>query len=127
MSTKPSTITLPTIDHGLVTLPEPTWCCGHTDHRPDTHRADILHKGPEAVLTFRGGEVLTACLAQSPYATLPTHPELGGRTIGVSVYPPGRTLTPVGLYELAASLDSYADRIRGLAEQLTAVLAGGGR
>ncbi|MEE1763683.1 DUF6907 domain-containing protein [Streptomyces sp. SP18BB07] len=120
------TITLLTVDHGLVTLDEPAWCVGHTDHRPETHRADILHKGPDVELTFRGGEVLVACLAQSPYATL-ADSELGGPTIGVSVYPPGRTLPPVGLYQLAASLDSYADQIRGLAEQLTRILAGGDR
>ncbi|MBZ3907319.1 DUF6907 domain-containing protein [Streptomyces griseiscabiei] len=118
------TITLTTVDHGDVTLPEPSWCVGHDDHQPDSHRSDILHRGPEVELLFRGAEVLTACLAHSPYATS-TDPGLGGRTVGVSVYPPGRTLAPVGLYELAAALDSYADQVRGLAEQLTAVLAGG--
>lgn len=124
MSTEPRTITLPTADHGDVTLTCPAWCSGHADHRPDTHRADILHKGPDITLTFRAAEVITACLTQSPYAT-PSTPELGGRTVGVSVYPPGRTLAPVGLYELAASLDSYADQIRSLAGQLHTILAGG--
>lgn len=122
--TEPRTITLPTLDHGNVTLTCPVWCRGHADHRPDTHRADILHKGPDITLTFRAAEVITAGLTQSPYAT-PGTPELGGRTVGVSVYPPGRTLTPVGLYELAASLDSYADGIRDLADQLHAILTGG--
>ncbi|MGJ5826038.1 DUF6907 domain-containing protein [Streptomyces ossamyceticus] len=122
--TESRTITLPTEDHGSVTLPEPTWCVGHADHRPDTYRADILHKGPDVTLTFRAAEVITACLAQSPFAT-PGTPSLGGRTVGVSVYPPGRTLAPVGLYELASFLDSYADRLRDLADQLTSILAGG--
>jgi hypothetical protein len=126
VSTEPRTITLPTEDHGDVTLTCPAWCMGHADHRPDTYRADILHKGPDLTLTFRAAEVITAGLTQSTYAT-PGTPELGGRTVGVSVYPPGRTLTPVGLYELAASLDSYADRLRDLADQLQAILAGGGR
>ncbi|WP_060880906.1 DUF6907 domain-containing protein [Streptomyces scabiei] len=124
MSTEPRTITLPTIDHGPVTLTCPAWCAGHDDHRPDTHRADILHKGPDITLTFRAAEVITAGLAQSPYATL-VAPELGGRTVGVSVYPPGRTVTPIDLYGLAASLDSYAGRIRALADHLTVILAGG--
>jgi hypothetical protein len=123
VSTEPGLITLPTVD-GDVTLPEPAWCRGHADHQPDSHRADILHKGPDINLTFRAAEVITASLAQSPYAT-PGTPELGGRTVGVSVYPPGRTLTPVDLYDLAASLDSYADRLRDLADQLQAILAGG--
>lgn len=122
--TAPRTITLPTADHGNVTLPCPQWCVGHADHRPDTHRADIHHSGPDIVLAFHGAELFTACLVQSPYATLST-PELGGRTTGVSVYPPGRTLDPVQLYSLAAALDGYADQLRDLADQLAAILAGG--
>lgn len=123
MSTEPRTITLPTEDHGNVTLPEPSWCVGHADHRPDTYRADILHKGPDVTLAFHGVEVINVCLTQSPCATIVT-PGLGGRTTGVSVYPPGRTLTPVSLYSLAAALDGYADQLRGLADQLDAILAG---
>ncbi|MDX2843152.1 hypothetical protein PV377_30120, partial [Streptomyces ipomoeae] len=119
MSTEPHTITLPTEDHGLVTLPEPAWCTGHADHRPDTHRADILHKGPDVALHFHGAEIIAAGLAQSPCATIDT-PGLGGRTVGVSVSPVDRTLNPVQLYSLAAALDSYADQLRGLADQLTA-------
>ncbi|MDX2946799.1 hypothetical protein PV383_38370 [Streptomyces caniscabiei] len=122
----PRTITLPTLDHGDVTLTCPAWCAGHADHRPDTHRADILHKGPDVALTFHGGEVIAAGLAQSPFAS-PSTPDLGGRTPGASVYPPGRTLDPVGLYGLAAALDSYADQLRDLADQLAAILAGGDR
>ncbi|MEV4863082.1 hypothetical protein MRBLMF1_004403 [Streptomyces ossamyceticus] len=121
------TITLPTIDHGEVTLPEPSWCAGHADHRPDTHRADILHKGPDIVLAFHGAEIIAAGLAQSPCATLPTRPEFGGRTVGVSVSPVDRTLNPVQLYSLAAALDGFADQLRDLADQLTAILAGGAR
>jgi hypothetical protein len=124
VSSEPRTITLPTEDHGDVTLPCPAWCIGHADHRPDSYRADILHKGPDITLTFRAAEVITAGLTQSPYAT-PGTPELGGQTVGVSVYPPGRTLAPVGLYELAAFLDSYADRLRDLADQLDTILTGG--
>lgn len=124
MSAEPRTITLATEDHGDVTLPEPSWCVGHADHRPDTARADILHSGPDTVLAFHGAELFTAGLVQSPYATS-SDPELGSRTPGVSVYPPARTLTPVSLYSLAAALDGYADQLRGLADQLDAILAGG--
>ncbi|MDX2839502.1 hypothetical protein PV377_11015, partial [Streptomyces ipomoeae] len=115
----PRTITLTTIDHGDVTLTCPTWCAGHADHRPDTYRADILHKGPDVALHFHGAEIIAAGLAQSPFATIDT-PGLGGRTVGVSVSPVDRTLNPVQLYSLAAALDSYADQLRGLADQLTA-------
>ncbi|WP_408996320.1 hypothetical protein [Streptomyces ipomoeae] len=36
-------------------------------------------------------------------------------------------MNPVQLYSLAAALDSYADQLRGLADQLTAILTGGDR
>ncbi|NEA67532.1 hypothetical protein [Streptomyces sp. SID12488] len=121
---EPRTITLPTADHGPVTVTCPAWCIGHPNHRPDYQRADILHKGPDVNLAFHGTEVIASCLAQSPYAT-PGDPSLGGRTPGVSVYPPGRTLTPVQLYSLAAALDGYADRLRDLADQLHTLLGGG--
>ncbi|GAQ69700.1 hypothetical protein T45_01431 [Streptomyces turgidiscabies] len=122
---EPRTITLPTTDHGDVTIPEPSWCAGHDDHRPG-YRVDLSHKGPDVTLAFHGAEVINACLVRSPYATL-VDPALGGPTPGVSVYPPGRTLTPVDLYSLAAALDTYADRLRDLADELTALLAGGGQ
>lgn len=121
---EPRTITLPTLDHGEVTLPEPAWCAGHADHRPDTHRADIIHKTPDIVLAFHGAEIIAACLAQSPCATIDT-PGLGGPTVGASVSPPDRTLTVVDLYSLAAALDGYADRLRDLADQLAVILDGG--
>ncbi|MDX3279115.1 DUF6907 domain-containing protein [Streptomyces scabiei] len=126
MSTEPHTITLATADHGPVTLTCPAWCDGHADHDPQAERADILHCGPDAVLAFHGAELFTACLVQSPYATS-SDPALGGPTPGVSVFPPARTLTPVSLYSLAAALDGYADQLRGLADQLAVLLAGGAR
>lgn len=126
MNTRPHTITLPTVDHGDVTLPEPSWCVGHADHDPENARADILHKGPDVALHFHGAEIIAAGLAQSPFATLVT-PGLGGRTVGVSVSPPDRTLPPVDLYSFAAALDGYADQLRDLADQLTAILARGER
>ncbi|WUR84492.1 hypothetical protein OG967_39835 [Streptomyces phaeochromogenes] len=118
------TVTLPTRDHGDVTLDEPTWCAGHADHRPDNYRADILHQGPDVTLTFRGHHVADAALAQSPFAG-DSSPGLGGRTPGVSVSLIGRTLDPAGLYNLAASLDGYADQLRDMADQLSTILGGG--
>ena len=120
------TVTLPTIDHGPVTLAEPSWCAGHTDHHPRTARVDILHAGPPVDLAYLGAPLFTAQLVQSPFVT-PDRPGVGGRTAGVSVHPIGRTLTPVDLVGLAAALDSYADRLRGLADLLADALAGGGR
>jgi hypothetical protein len=122
--TEPRTITVPTTDHGPVTLTEPSWCAGHPDHRPDTHRADIIHSGPDIQLNFWYVTLLSACLVQSPYAS-DAGPGLGGRTPGVSVHPLGLTLDATQVYDLAARLDTFADRLRDLADQLTTVLAGG--
>jgi hypothetical protein len=127
VSTEPRTITLPTADHGDVTLPEPSWCAGHSDHDPQSARADLMHAGPTVELAFLGIEVFAAQLVQSPCATIRTSPLLGGRTTGVSVHPLARTLNPIELYSLASSLDGYADQLRDLADQLAAILAGGDR
>ncbi|MFG2311183.1 DUF6907 domain-containing protein [Streptomyces sp. NPDC048566] len=120
MPSAPRTITLPTVDHGTVVLPEPTWCAGHTDHHPDTNRADILHTGPDTPLTFHGRTLSTACLTQAPHASR-------DRDVRISVSMYGAELDPTGVYELAAALDAYADRLRDLADQLAALLAGGAR
>lgn len=124
MSTEPRTVTLPTADHGDVTLPEPAWCAGHPNHRPDDLRADIHHAGPDVTLTWHGHHITDACIVQSPFTEIDI-PELSSRTPGVSVSIMARTLTPVDLYDLAATLDSYADRLRDLADQLSAILGGG--
>ncbi|MCX4972196.1 hypothetical protein [Streptomyces sp. NBC_00620] len=118
------TVTLATLDHGEITIPEPAWCIGHPNHRPDDHRADILHSGPDTVLAFRGRHITDASLVQSPFSTAEI-PELCSSTPGVSVSVLGLTLDPVGLYELAAALETYADQLRNLADQLDTFLAGG--
>ncbi|WP_217553104.1 hypothetical protein [Streptomyces sp. GbtcB6] len=124
MSTEPRTITLATSDHGPVTLEEPSWCSGHADHDPEMLRADLIHVGPLAECVYLGRNLLAAEIVQSPFATSSV-PELGGRTAGVSVFPLGKTLTPVQLYDLAATLDTYADRLRDMADQLARILDGG--
>lgn len=121
--TEPRLITLHTVDHGDVTLPEPTWCAGHQHHDPESERADLMHAGPAVDLVHLGDTLFSAELVQSPYATS-SAPELGGPTPGVSVHPLGATLDPVQLYSLAADLDTYADRLRDLADQLATVLDG---
>ena len=116
-------ITLPTIDHGEITLPEPSWCVGHADHEAGD-RADILHRGPDVALVFRGHFITDAGLVQTPFSTADI-PELCSSTPGISVSPIGRTLDPASVYDLAAALDGYADRLRDLADQLARILAGG--
>lgn len=120
MNTEPRTVTLPTEDHGNVTLPEPTWCAGHPNPQPQ-YRTDLTHYGPEHRLTFNGSELFRLMLAQSPLA------EQTSRDVCAYVEQTGYTgsLDPAGLYDLAAALDSAADQLRVLADQLAAVLAGG--
>jgi hypothetical protein len=124
VSTEPRTITLPTADYGDVTLPEPAWCTGHPNHQPDDQRADIHHSGPEVSLIWRGRHITDACIVQSPF-TETDIPELSSRTPGVSVSVIARTLDPTSLYDLAATLDTYADQLRDLADQLDTLLGGG--
>lgn len=123
--TEPRTVTLPTLDQGDVTVPEPSWCAGHSHHDPETARADLMHSGPTVDCTFLGSPMFSAELVQSPYANPTSPPHLGGRTPGVSIWPLSKTLNPVQLYDLAATLDGYADRLRALADQLTMILARG--
>lgn len=122
--TEPRTITLPTADHGPVTVTCPAWCGGHRDHRPDTYRADLDHKSPEHRLTHNGELLWTAFLGESPFASRPEQ-----RAIGVYVEQGSyaRTLDAASLYDLAATFEAHADRLRDLADQLHALLAGGGQ
>jgi hypothetical protein len=113
------TVTLHTADHGPVTIPEPSWCAGHTGHDPETFRADLTHTGPDVVLTFRGRHLAAACLDQA------THAELTTREPRVSVDLLGASLDARAVYELAAALDTYADRLRDLADSLLVITAEG--
>ncbi|MEU8531576.1 DUF6907 domain-containing protein [Streptomyces parvulus] len=117
MNTEPRTVTLATTDHGDVTLPCPSWCAGHNDHRPQ-YRTDLAHAGPDVVLKFRGRVLSEACLDQAPLA------EAASRDVQVSVSLTGTALDARGVYELAADLDTYADRLRDLADQLLVIRAG---
>lgn len=122
MSTEPNTVTLPTLDHGVVTLREPSWCRGHVDHRPDSYRVDVDHKGVEHRLTHNGELLWTAFLGQAPYASRPEHRALG---VYVEQGSYAHTLDAAGLYDLAASFEAHADRLRDLADQLAAIVDGG--
>jgi len=114
------TVTLPTLDHGDVTLPEPSWCAGHADHRPDTYRVDLDHKGEEYLLRHNGELLWTAFLGEAPFATRPEHRGIG---LYVEQGSYARTLDPTALYSLAAALDTHADLLRTLADDLVRVLA----
>ncbi|AIV35920.1 DUF6907 domain-containing protein [Streptomyces sp. CCM_MD2014] len=66
------TVTVRTLDHGDVTVPEPSWCLGR--HDQDVYRSDIWHEGEEVpllVTTPCHGRVplLRATVVQKPFAT----------------------------------------------------------
>jgi hypothetical protein len=124
VTAEPRTVTLATVDHGDVTLPEPSWCVGHADHRPDTHRSDLDHTGPEHRLTHDGHLLWTAFLGQSPFASQARLREPG---VYVEQGRFARTLDTAGLYDLAAAFEAHADRLRELADQLAALNGGEGR
>ncbi|MFF1336370.1 DUF6907 domain-containing protein [Streptomyces sp. NPDC058290] len=104
--TAPGIVSVRTVDHGVVDLPEPSWCV--KVHRDDVHRADISHQGAEhaAKVDIPGtGRVsfLTAFLSQYPFA------EHGSRRIAVAVEIEGEhyEFDPAGLGDLAAALTSH--------------------
>lgn len=115
------TVTLATLDHGDVTLPEPNWCAGHTGHLP-VHRVDLHHAGTEHHLSHRGVSLWTACLVQYPYAT-----DVAPRSVHLHVAPAaveGWTLDVDGVQALAAATTEHAQLLRFLARHLAHAAAG---
>ncbi|MCZ4083534.1 DUF6907 domain-containing protein [Streptomyces antarcticus] len=114
------TATVPTIDHGPITITCPAWCTGHDGQVPE-YRADLNHRGPEHAFNFDGQQVFLALLTQYPFGS-------GRRETGLYVEETGfaRTLDPAGLRQLAATLTVHAVHLRTLAGQLDPLLAGGG-
>ncbi|MER5892298.1 hypothetical protein [Streptomyces sp. NPDC001876] len=118
----PRTVTVPTLDHGDITIPEPAWCIGHADARPE-YRSDIGHTGAQHHLVYEGAELGTAMLVQDPLAehsdrSVKVLVELGGN---------GVSLDPVELVALADSLIGYASTLCELALQLAVLRAEGDR
>ncbi|MCX5586046.1 DUF6907 domain-containing protein [Streptomyces erythrochromogenes] len=103
----PQIVTVRTVDHGLVDVPEPSWCS--IAHRDDIHRADIHHQGTEhsASVDVPGlGRVsfLTAFLSQYPLA------EHASRAVTVAVEIEGEhyDFDPAALGDLAAAITAHA-------------------
>ncbi|MFD7443898.1 DUF6907 domain-containing protein [Streptomyces sp. NPDC059909] len=117
--TAPRTVTVPTIDRGDVTIPEPAWCVGHTDS-PREYYVDLSHRGPEHLVGPAEAPLFVAMLAQNP------HGSGGGQTgLLVETVHIARTMTPGELDELAAGLVESAAQLRHLARQLAALGTGG--
>jgi hypothetical protein len=118
----PRTVTVHTVDHGPVTFTCPPWCVAA--HQDGGHRADVSHDGLKVPLTFNGRTVGHALISQAPYAELSTREVQG---FVVVTYDEDHGFDPAGLYDLAAAMDTHADRLRDLADQLARILAGSGQ
>jgi hypothetical protein len=113
------TVTVPTLDRGDITIPEPAWCAGHGEI-PQL-LSDTGHIGTAHRATFHGDELAFAALAQDPFAI---HAD---RSVAVLVEMGhlARSLTPAELDELAAVLVDYAGTLRHLGRQLSVLRAVG--
>ncbi|MGW1892126.1 DUF6907 domain-containing protein [Streptomyces sp. NPDC002004] len=123
--TGPRTVTVPTIDHGDVTITCPSWCVGHQDDAP-LYRVDITHVGPDeslALPTSRGPAThLITTLEQRPFTERP--PGIGTFVnvfIDSDWYPTG----PIGLDAMADALVEHAAELRARARRLSALCARG--
>lgn len=117
-----NTVTLATLDHGMVTITEPEWCRGHQDHVP-VHQVDLTHYGREEHLLFHGRPLWTVLLGQGPFSSLAKYQRVG---LHVEQGDLSETLDPAGLDQLAAALVEHAAILRHRAREL-AVLLGGDR
>ncbi|MER6315867.1 hypothetical protein ABT237_19100 [Streptomyces sp. NPDC001581] len=113
------TVTVHTLGHGAVTIPEPIWCTGHAD-LPTGYRDDIHHSGPEQVIDYDGQAVLTAELVEFPFGMRPIPP-----SVYVEILVPGASLDPAALEGLADILTEQAAELRRLALRLAVLRAGG--
>jgi hypothetical protein len=106
-----------------VTVPEPGWCEGV--HAEGEALADLFHEGPEIGLqveTRLGSvEILTASLVEYPHAA-----DLFRRSPAVSVLLADgfHEMGPGELRALATGLMLHADRLRGMALELTRLRGG---
>ncbi|MGW0632431.1 DUF6907 domain-containing protein [Streptomyces sp. NPDC002758] len=109
------TVTLQTIDHGEITIPEPDWCLGH-DGEPVGYRSDVVHKGPivaASVETDRGPvEFLKARISWGPFGELQPEPF---PVADVEEFPP---MSPAQLRELAAEVGLHVGRLYRLSNEL---------
>ncbi|MEU1117824.1 MULTISPECIES: hypothetical protein [unclassified Streptomyces] len=116
-------ITLPTIDHGDITIPCPPWCAGH-DTTPQ-YRADLTHEGTERILSIptKHGPValLVVAFEQRPYAeNWPGTAPFVNVGFGGDYHPMRRP----ALHAAADALMDQAAVLRRLADELGELLGG---
>lgn len=111
------TVTVLTLDHGDVTLPEPAWCAGHPEG-PAAYRADVHHAVPVPVPD--GLVDMDVELVAFPYGSVPVPV-----SVYVGIVVPAMTLDPDGLRDYAAGLTERAALLVELADRLAVLRTGG--
>ncbi|MEU6768632.1 hypothetical protein ABZ916_39745 [Streptomyces sp. NPDC046853] len=118
-------VTLQTLDHGAVTVVEPSWCTGH-EGEPVGHRADITHNGPVVVARVETEchgtvEFLQTHLSWAPFAELRPEPY---PVVAVEVGN-GHDFGPEGVRRVAKALLGHAGRLHRFADDLESLRDGG--
>lgn len=113
--TAPRTITIPTADHGDVTVTEPDWCTA--DHTFEGYREDIEHSGATTHLlipTECHGQVraLPVSFVWRPFS--PTSDQI---TAAIEM-DQWHEFDPAGLHQVADALIEHATTLRVYARQL---------
>jgi hypothetical protein len=120
-SITPQTVTIPTCDHGVVTISEPDWCTGEL-HQPGGYRVDITHSSADdefTVQTSHGTAVLLrTCFQQYPFTERSPgiEPFLSVELEGLW-YP----IAPDEMCDIADGLARLADGIRAVADRFNAL------
>lgn len=109
------TVTVQTVDHGAVTLPEPSWCVAR--HDVEGYREDISHEGapfPLLVPTDCHGhvETLPVFFSCRPFSASPA-------VHAVLELDQWHEFSPAGLDRAAAALVEHAATLRAFARQLS--------
>ncbi|MFJ6438163.1 DUF6907 domain-containing protein [Streptomyces sp. NPDC091416] len=106
------TVTVPTLDCGDVTVPEPGWCVGH-DGEPVNALCDLGHRGTEHFLGTDDQAVFVAQLSQYPHGSGPRDIHLY-----IEAVTDAASLAPEGVEALATVLAAASAQLRPLALQL---------
>ncbi|MFF8829140.1 DUF6907 domain-containing protein [Streptomyces sp. NPDC015131] len=116
-------VTIPTMDHGDVTIPCPAWCTQQY-HQAGGARVDITHTGQDVPLYVPTPEgkspLLALMLEQRPFTEMDP-----GRDVFVSVelLAGPHPMDPVALDALAAALVDNAREVRAMARRLAVLKA----
>lgn len=120
-------VTVETIDHGTITLPEPDWCAGHDDG-PE-YRVDVTHRSADQLLDLPVHHDRVAELLNLGFESRPFTEQWPGTGPFVSVGFDGEHYPTdvAGLEAMASELERHAAVLRDYAVRLAALLAGGDR